>query len=835
MMVEMRELPSGTVTLLFSDVEGSTGLVQSLGEGYAGALADHRNTLRTVFARHGGVEVDTQGDSFFVAFAAAAQAVAAARDVQERLANGPMRVRIGVHTGEPVPSFDGYVGIDVHRAARIMSAGHGGQVVISETTRALLDPSVELLDLGEHRLKDLGAPQHLYQLGRGRFPPLRALYRTNLPVQLTPLVGRARELAEAGSLLRSERLLTLTGPGGSGKTRLGLQLAAEGVEEFPDGAFWVPLQALRDPQLVEGSIASSVGADEGLARFIGDKRLLLVLDNFEQVMAAAPRVSWLIAATPNVRVLVTSREPLNVEGERRYSVEPLPESDAEVLFIERARAVDPEFGPSPVIADICRRLDGLPLAVELAAARVVVLAPDELLARLDRRLPLLSSRSRDAPERQRTLRATIEWSYELLDPESQALFRRLAVFPGSFSLEAAEVVCEADLDSLESLVLKSLVRRRADGRFVLLETIREYALDRTEDRAEQDGVSRRHAQYFLGVARSANLNAGLINVGAMRFDIANLEQYNVRAALTWAMARGEAALAMEIAAAMEQFWVTNDASEGTRLFASVFQMPGGQAVPKEIRGHALRSWGSSAFIAGEPALAEHLWKQSLAEFEQLGDEHGRAVLLHRLGISAMVRGDLDGARALLDASHEIHERTSDVWGQTQTIGTLGAVARDAGDAATAFELIERSAQMALEGGVLWWHAGMLAELACLLLDAGRIDEGEAQARRVLELAQEQQDRPGRIFGVGLMARVASERDQNERAGFLWAAVEDEAPSAPLGGWARHRDDFAARIIARADDDFERGRSRGHGLPLVEAVAVALEPTDPRAGGPPPPG
>lgn len=821
----MTELPAGTVTLLFSDVEGFTRLVDVLGERYADALSDHRTTLRSFFSRHGGVEVDTQGDSFFVAFSTAADAVAAARDVQAALAGGQMRVRIGIHTGEPVRSAEGYVGIDVHRAARIMDAGHGGQILLSDATRALLDPAAEILDLGEHRLKDLGAPQRLYQVGNGSFPPLRALYRTNLPVQSTPLVGRSRELHEAGEILLSGRLVTLTGPGGSGKTRLGLQLAAENADRFPDGVFWVPLQALSDPALVEGSIAASVGADEDLERFLGEKRVMLVLDNFEQLMPAAAQVSALLARTPNVRMVVTSREPLNIEPEHRFPVEPLPESDAEVLFIERARAVDPAFRPTSVIAEICRRVDGLPLAVELAAARVVILSPEELLARLARRLPLLSSRSRDAPERQRTLRATIGWSYDLLDPESQSHFRGLGVFPGSFTLDAAEDICEADLDALESLVLKNLLRRRTDGRFVLLDTIREYARDQSDDPVEMERVNRRHAEYFLGVARSANLNAGLINVGAMRFEVANVEQYNIRAALSWTTDNGEVALAMEIAAAMEQFWVTNDPHEGVRLFESVFQMPGADTVSPEIRGHALRSYGSSAFISGDPGFAENLWKQSFAEFEQLGDEHGRAVLLHRLGISAMIRGDLDGARTLLDRSHEIHVRTGDVWGQTQTVGTLGAVARDAGDAVSAFELIGQSAQMALDGGVLWWHAGMLAELACLSLDANRIDEGEGYARRVLELAQEQQDRPGRIFGVGLMARVASERRQSERAGFLWAAVESEATSAPLGGWARHRDDFARAILVRTDADFELGRFRGHGLALNEAVAVALQPSE----------
>ena len=344
--VSVRKLPSGTVTLLFTDIEGSTRLLDELGQRYAQVLAEHRRTLREVFSRHGGVEVNTEGDAFFVAFTRASDAVLAANGIQDALADGPVHVRIGIHTGEPVVTEEGYVGLDVHRAARIMAAAHGDQVLLSETTARLLDSAPELRDLGEHRLKDLTAPQRLYQLGDRTFPPPRTLYQTNLPIQPTPLVGRERELEEVGALLRTHRLLTLTGAGGSGKTRLALQLAAEAVEQFPDGVFWVPLQALRDPALVARAIAASVGADDALFEYIANKALLVLLDNFEQVIEAAPTVSALLAATPSAKVLVTSREPLHLESEQRYPVEPLPDDDAEVLFIERARAVAPGFRPT---------------------------------------------------------------------------------------------------------------------------------------------------------------------------------------------------------------------------------------------------------------------------------------------------------------------------------------------------------------------------------------------------------------------------------------------------------------------------------------------------------
>ncbi len=821
----MRELPVGTITLLFTDIEGSTRLLHELGERYAAVLAEHRRILRDAFSRHGGVEVDTQGDAFFVAFARASDAVSAAGEVQDALGSGPVRVRIGIHTGEPVVTEEGYVGVDVHRAARIMGAGHGGQVLLSTTTCQLLDSAVQLRDLGEHRLKDLGAPQLLYQLGEGHFPPLRTLHQTNLPIQPTPLIGRERELEEAGALLRAHRLLTLTGPGGSGKTRLALQLAAEAVEQFPDGVFWVPLQALRDPALVERAIGASLGADDGVIKHVGNQRLLIILDNFEQVVEATPTVSALLTSTPNARVLVTSREPLQVDSEQRYPVEPLRDDDAAVLFTERARAVAPAFVPAAAVGEICRRLDGLPLAIELAAARVALMDPDELLTRLGRRLPLLTTRSRDAPARQRTLRATIEWSYDLLEPTEQQLFPRLAVFRGSFSLEAAEAVCGADLEGLESLVVKNLVRRWSSGRLGMLDTIREYALERLDESPEAEDVRRRHAEFFLAVATSANLNAGKMAAGGQRLDIAILEQDNIRGALAWAIASRSDTLGLELAVAMEQFWVTDDPREGMRWFAALLEHPGAEVVAPDLRAHALRSYGSSAGLAGEPERAERLWEQSLALFEELGDEHGRAVLLHRLGISAMHRGVLDRARDLVDESDEIHQRTGDLWGRAQTVGTLGAIARDAGDDQRALELIEHSAEMAREAGVRWWQGGMLAELAALLLNGGRLDEAELRARESLVIADELRDRAGRVFGLGLLARVAAERGESERAGRFWGAIEDDDAVAPLGGWRRHRQECEARIREAAGPEFERGCAEGRGLTLDDAVSLALESAD----------
>jgi predicted ATPase/class 3 adenylate cyclase len=817
----VRGLPSGTVTFLFTDIEGSTRLLRELGERYADVLAEHNRLLREAFSQHGGLEVGTQGDSFFVAFADAASAVAAARDAQAALAGGPVQVRIGVHTGEGVVTDEGYVGIDVHRAARIMSAGHGGQVLLSESTRQLLGESRDLVDLGEHRLKDLGAPHRLFQLGDRDFPPLRTLYRTNLPIQPTPLVGRRRELAEAGELVRSNRLVTLTGPGGSGKTRLALQLAADAVEQFPDGVFWVPLQAVRDPALVERAIRTSVGADDGLIDYLANQRLLLLLDNFEQVVEAAPAVSALVGGTPHAKVLVTSREPLHVESERRYPVEPLQDADAEILFVERGSAVAPGFRPTPVVGEICRRLDGLPLAIELAAARLALLDPEELLARLDRRLPLLAGASRDLPARQRTLRSAIEWSHELLEPDEQQLFRRLAVFAGSFTLNAAETVCDAELAILESLVEKSLVRRWGSGRLGMLDTIREYALERLDQSPDEEDVRLRHAKYFLAVAESANLSSDRLPSEGQRHDIAIAEQDNIRAALAWTLESGSVTLGLQLATAIENFWVTHDPEEAMRWFAALLDHPGAHGVAPDVRAPALRAYGSAAYISGQAERAMRLWEQSLALFEQLGNVLGRAVLLHRLGVSALERGELGRARELTEASDELYVQSGDAWGRVLTAGVLGAIARDEGDAERAFELMAEGAALARELRVVWWEGGLLAELASLTLNAGRIDEAEEYARKSLALADELRDRSGRVFGVGLLACVAAERGEREHAGLLWGSIEEAEAVAPLGGWRRHRRECEALIRAAAGPEFEQGRAAGRELTLDAAVALAL--------------
>jgi predicted ATPase/class 3 adenylate cyclase len=638
----MATQPVGTVTLLFTDIEGATRLLQRLGRGrYAEALTLHRRLLRQAFERYGGYEVDYEGDAFFVAFSRAEDAVRAAAAAQQALATADwpedqeFRVRMGIHTGEPLAMPPKYVGLDVHRAARIMAAGHGGQVLLSQTTRDLLEDRSAVRDLGEHRLKDLSAAQQLYQLQIDglphEFPALKTLRNrpTNLPVQLTPLIGRDRELAEVAALLREEdvRLLTLTGTGGTGKTRLALQSAADVVEVFPDGVFFVSLAPIRDQELVLPTVAQALALREvpgdpiskTLASYLAEKQVLLVLDNFEQVLDAAGEVAELAARCPRLSLLVTSRERLRVAGERVLAVSPLQVPDKQVdlaalsaneavaLFAARAAEATGDFAlnvenAAPVAA-ICRRLDGLPLAIELAAARTASLPSGALLRRLDQSLKLLTGGRRDAEERQRTLRATIEWSYDLLGPPEQTLFARLSPFVDGCRIDAAEQVGDPDralgidmLDGLDSLVEKNLVRQRADidgePRYWMLETIREFAFDRLTDSGERDDAHSRHAYFYLDLAERAKpeLTSEKQLVWLRRI---HSELDNLRLAFRWYAESGSADEALRLATAIwRALWLGGYLSEGRQWLRSA--LAAGEASPERLRIEAL---GAASFLA----------------------------------------------------------------------------------------------------------------------------------------------------------------------------------------------------------------------------------------------
>jgi predicted ATPase len=727
------ELPTGTVTFLFTDIEGSTRLLRELGSEYADVLAEHHRTLREVWRRHGGSEVDTQGDAFFVAFARASDAVAAAADAQSALAGGPVRVRMGLHTGEPILVDEGYVGYDVHRAARIAAAGNGGQVLLSQATADIAGAGVR--DLGLHRLKDLSAPERLFQLGTEDFPPLKTLHETNLPVPATRFLGREREIDEIAALLRRPdvRLITLTGPGGSGKTRLSLQAAAAAADDYDHGVWWVPLASLADPALVETVAAQTLGSTDALAATVGDKRLLLVLDNFEHLLAAAADVRETIGVCPRVTVLVTSREPLHVDGEWEVAVDPMREQEAVELFVQRAAAVRSDVAPNGEVGEICRRLDCLPLAIELAAARVKALSLPALLERLEQRLPLLAGGSRSAPERQRTLRATIAWSHDLLTPAEQEVFARLAVFAGGCTLEAAEEICGADLDAIASLVDKSLLRRTGE-RYWMLETIREFAAERLAELADADALRDRHAAWYLALGERAEpeLHA---RQGREWLDRLEAEHANLRASLDYLMLCGDAHRALRLSGAIWTYWVTRGHwNEGRRLLAAALAL-GADVEPERLVDPL---WGAAilALWQGDAEEGEQRASRLLEISRTTGLQRGEAVGLHTLGMVAAARGDRDRAYALYEESLLLARDVNDGWLLSVATNNLGAQYLVEEDYARAAELFEESLAIGEARGDLDRRARALTNLGFANHGLGHLARAREFYRRGLAAAEE---------------------------------------------------------------------------------------------------
>ena len=814
-----RGLPSGRVTFLFTDIEGSTRLLTELGpEEYAHALAEHRRVLRDAFARHRGVEVDTQGDAFFVAFGSVDDAVDAGAAAQRALGDKRTRIRVGIHTGQPALTREGYVGVDIHRAARICAAAHGGQIILSAASRAALRGGTdwEFKDLGLHRLKDLTETVRLYQLGGGVFPPLRSLNATNLPVQPNPLIGREREVADVVALASNGvRAVTLTGPGGSGKTRLALQSAAELVPNFPDGVFWIPLAPLQDASLVLATAEQVLGAHVPLAEHVDERRVLLLFDNFEQVIDAATDLAGVLSRCPNLRVLATSRAPLHISGEREYPVEPLPESDAVELFRQRAAVAE----PIEAVHEICRRLDGLPLAVELAAARTRLLPPDRLLERLDRRLALTAIGPRDAPERQRTLRATIEWSHDLLGPDERRLFARLAVFRGGFTVEAAEAICEAHLGVLESLVEQSLVRRMPDMRLGMLETIREYGAERLDASGEADRVKRRHAEYFRALAESGNLSGdGLPDTGPSRLDVVSPDIANIQAALDWAV-ESDPELGLRLAVALAGYWIPKAPQEGRRWLKLLLErLP---QAPAALHARAIRTLGDLTYIQGQFAEGNALQEASLDEFRRLGDELQVGLLLFRRAIEAQRTGDQDRARAVAEEALEICQRHGSQWGETQALYVLGDVAFATGRHDESFDLLTRSAELAAEIGFTWWQTGALDHLSEYALILGRLDDASRYTREELATSRSLSDRQDIVYGLAHAAWLAAASGRSERAGMIWGSIEAEVQRGRIGQWELEMDQYSGRLAIVAGAEFERARELGRNLTLDEAVDFAL--------------
>jgi predicted ATPase/class 3 adenylate cyclase len=893
--------PTGTVTCLFSDIEGSTRIELALGTGpYRDVRERHRVLLREAFRAHDGYEQSTEGDSFFVLFRRAIDAVSAAVDAQRAMVaevwpeGADVRVRMGLHTGEIESSGGDVIGYDINRTARIAALAHGGQVLVSDASRALvadaLPSGVGLRDLGPHRLKDLREPERLAQLVidglQDTFPPLRSLDArpNNLPTQLTTFVGRERELGEAVGLLSSTRLLSLTGPGGTGKTRLSLQVAAAAAEDYPDGVWFVALDAVRDPELVAPTIARTLGladtkskrAIDQLAEEIGEGRVLLLLDNFEQVIPAGTDVAELLRRSPNVRALVTTRIPLRVSGEQEYPVPGLPappdtsrlseverlnlprelrELDLETLgqfeavrlFIARAMAIRPGFAVTnanaPAVAGIAGRLHGMPLAIELAAARVKLLTPDQILARLEHHLDLLTAGSRDLPERQQTLRGAIGWSYDLLDDGARRLVDRLSVFRGGFDLEMAERVCgpaaEVGGDVVErigELLDQSLVRvDEGDGepRFAMLETIREYAAEMLASRGDAEAIADRHASAMLEFAQLA---APELAGASQRTWLERLEREhdNMRAALDWAIAKPDPALGARLSFALWRFWqqrgYLNEArARFERLAAQSWTLePVDQARFDE-------AYGGIAYWQSDEATAKRRYDDALRIWREVGDKREIANALYNRAYADMIEimeGDVEAAhnkagRAKLDEALAIYRELGDASGEGNILWGLGSLAYFTSDAATAESWYRQALELQRTAGNRTMEAWSLHMLGLSMAGNRNFIGAIETARHALRHFHESGDVSGVTLSLDDLAISALGTGDAERAGRLWGAARSlqQKTGTGLADYVEQTQllfGVPTPKDALPPDELERLAAEGAAMSLDEVVAYALD-------------
>jgi predicted ATPase/class 3 adenylate cyclase len=874
----MGELPTGTVTFLFTDIEGSTRLLQTLGEGWKTVLEDHNRLVRGAIREASGVDLRTEGDSFFAVFRTAPAAVTAAAAAQRALAANPwpqdasVRIRMGMHTGMGTVGGDSYVGLDVHRAARIAAAGHGGQVLLSSATselvRAGLPPELGLRDLGEHRLKDLARPERIFQLMidalPAEFPPINSLETpSNLPVQRTSFVGRAREVARVKELLRGPGLLTLTGPGGSGKTRLALHAARVLLDDYPDGVFFVELAPITDPRLVPSSIADSVGARAEGARpvldtlrdHVRDREMLLIVDNFEQVLEASSVVADLLAAAPGMRILVTSREPLHVTGEQELTVPPMdlpdtgqlaaPEQlmqyEAVALFVQRARAVDPGFrvteANASTVAELCLRLDGLPLAIELAASRVKLLSPRAILERLENRLKLLTGGPIDLPARQRTLREAIGWSYDLLDNAERALFRRLSVFPGGWTLEAAEAVAYPEgglggdaLEVLGSLVDKSLAMRSPTAsdvvRFGMLETIREFGVEQLESAGEAEATRERHASYFVKAAEAAEPH--LRGLQRKRWlDGLELEHDNLRAALRRAIDAGDAHFGLRLVGTLWRFWhLHGHLAEGRRWAEEVLALPAASGRTAE-RAKALTALGGLAYWQEDLPPTRRAYEEALGIARELGDRSAEAEGIYNLAYVPAYEGDIAGAVAMIEESRAAFEELGIRRGVADVSWILGIVARLEGDLSRSRALAEESLLLHRQAGDLFGVTDALHTLGRTALAQEDLATAASSFLEALNNDEQVGNRTGMAIVMDNLAAKASAEGQHLRA--LRLAGASEAIKEAAGGHAPPPlidlpDPREAAREALGKAAVEAAWDEGRAMPLDQALAYARQET-----------
>jgi len=894
----MGALPSGTVTFLFADVEGSTQLLHRLGDGYRSLLTNLRRLLARVFEPAGGVLVDTQGDSVFYAFPSARAAVAAAVAVQRRIAGQEwpdgveVRLRIGLHTGEAGQAETGYVGLDVHRAARLGAAAHGGQILVSEATRVLVEGAdaeaeprkqggaqeISFRDLGEHRLKDLARPQHIFQVLapglRADFPQARTLdvLPHNLPVQLTSFIGREREMVEVERLLEASRSVTLTGAGGSGKTRLALQVAATVLERFPQGVWWVDFTPLSDPSRISQAVANTLGIreergrslTETLADYLRAKTALLLLDNCEHVIAGCAELAHaLLTACPNVRILATSRERLGVPGEaawrvpslslpevrvgplaersppERLSPSALAQFEAVRLFTERGAFAQPGFTlterNAEAVERICRQLDGIPLALELAAARVSVLSPHQIADRLADRFALLAGTDRPTRPRHQTLQAAMDWSYDLLTEPERLLLARLSVFAGGFTLEAAEAICAGEsiergqvLNLLARLVDKSLViPQTMDGeaRFRLLETIREYARLKLETAGAAGEIRLRHRDWYLALSERAEPGIRGHDQAAW-LERLDQEHDNLRAALTWSRDEDETAEAgLRLAAALWRFWDMHGyLTEGREWLEALLARP--DRAPVGLRTRALNVAGVLAHRQGDYDSVPRLSGEALRLAQQEGDDWNAALALHHLAHAVQAGGDLSRAAAMMDESVGLFGRAGDRWGTALSLNCRGDIARNQDDNKRAAALFDEALRLWRDIGDRWGLSASLANLGWVMDHLGDARRAAALFKESLEIARELGLKVWVTLMLTATARTMADSDPQRAATLLGAVVGLYAAMGAVLE-ASERPDFerTAEIVRRrlGEEPFATAWQAGQGMTLERAVEFALAP------------
>jgi predicted ATPase/class 3 adenylate cyclase len=877
-------LPTGTLTFLFTDIQGSTRLLQALGPAYGPLLIQHNELLERAAADHQGTITGSEGDALFIAFSDARSAIAAAVDAQRALAahawpeGHPVKVRMGIHAGEVQQVGNDYVGLPLHQAARITAAGHGGQILLSSTARDLaahsLPDGVSLVDLGLHRLKDLAEPERIFQVRDdelpGTFPALRSLDArpNNLPVQLTTFVGRA-ELEAARQLLGGTHLLTLTGPGGTGKTRLALQLAAELMEDFPDGVYFVPLDAVTDPELVASAIVSALGLEAGtqppidrLLAWGRDLAVLLVLDNFEQVVDGAPVVSRLLRELPKLRIVVTSRIPLHAYGEQEFSVPPLglpsvadatdlaavARSEAVRLFVERSMAVQPSFRLTAEnaadVAEIVRRLDGLPLAIELAAARVRLLPVAAIRSRLDERLALLVGGPRDRPSRQQTLRGAIDWSYDLLDAPDRRLMQRFGVFAGGATFTSTDAVCgpASDLgrdllDCVDSLVDKSLIRSLPvvadEPRLAMLATIREYALERLGGSDDAATVRLRHAQHYRDLAERAQDKL----TGAdsrVWLDILEQDHDNLRAAIDWAVAEGDAETALRLGGALWRFWqVRGHLGEARVRLDRILAMPNVSTASAAARSRAEGAVGSVAYWRGDTAETHRHYKAALALARETDDVRLLADSLYNFGFAAdpdvvdWSRGTAAGAEFMREAL-ALYRELGDVRGQASVLWGLSIASIVLRDIQGAHEQLREGLRLYEEVddrfGIGWSHHMLgLSAVTQEDLEAGALHLG-----RALRVFRESEDRSAVALLLADFSVLARHRGDTERQYRLAGATDAVRRLTGADLVLRQVDGLDWELPEKPEKGTPEDAAwqAGARLPFDDAVGYALEGAPP---------